>query len=137
MNATESQVEQNILAVKCGYEAFARRDPAALHALMHESVEWHGGGGPNGVGSAHYIGRDAVLEYLGNLVAETQGTMQTEATAYAGTGDLVFVRDRTTSQRAGRHSEIEEVLVFTVVGGQVRRIDVFLQNFDQYQAFWS
>jgi uncharacterized protein len=125
----------NIELVQRGFEAFAAGDMAALSELFDAKVTWQSP--PVGVIAGEFQGRDAIFGMFGQLYQETAGTFRSVPVAMAATGDKVFVETDATGQRQGRTLSGPQVLIFTIAGGHVKEVRLFLCDYAAAEAFWS
>jgi uncharacterized protein len=131
-----TQVEQdNATLVRRGFEAFASGDMATLGQLFHPDATWSAP--PVGVLGADQTGRDAIFAMFGTLGRETNGSFKVVPSAFASAGDQVFVRATATGTRNGKTIDSDEVLIFTLAGGQVRNVRFFMFDYPGNVAFWS
>lgn len=131
-----TQVEQdNITQVRRGFEAFGARDMAALGELFDADAIWHGA--PAGILGGTFTGRDAIFGFFGQIGTETDGSFHTVPSEFAAVGDKVFVRTIASGSRKGRRLEAHEVLVFTLRGGKVHEVEIFVYDHPANVAFWS
>ncbi len=129
-------VEQdNLAAVRRGFEAFRDGDMAALAQLFHPDATWNVA--PTGVLGGNRTGRDDIFAMFALLGAETHGSFSVVPNAFAAAGDRVFVQATARGQRNGRSIVSEEVLVFTLSQGQVRDVHLYVHDHPANVAFWS
>ncbi len=57
--------------------------------------------------------------------------------AFAASGDQVFVRATATGTRNGKTLDSDEVLVFTLEDGQVRDVRFFMHDHRANADFWA
>ncbi|MBE8469875.1 nuclear transport factor 2 family protein [Streptomyces justiciae] len=122
--------------VRKGYEAFSRGDMDTLRGLMTADCTQHvPGSGPL---SGDFKGQDAIIEMYGRLVEETGGTMRVELrqTLVDGRGHVVALH-HTTAQRGGKTYDMDEAIVFRIVGDKASDLDQCVQDIDQADAFWA
>ena len=127
--------QTNIDSVRRGYEAFSTGDGATLTDLFAPNAQWIGP--RTGVLTGTYRDRNEIFGMFQQLGEETQGTFRAVPTAYAATGDTVFVRTTAQGQRKGKTLDADEILVFTLADGKVTKITLFLSEFESNVAFWS
>ena len=131
-----TNVEQdNLTAVRRGFEAFAKQDMATLTELFEPNAVWRAA--PGGILSGNYNGRDQIFAFFAQIGGETQGTFASKPTAFAATGDQVWVRATTTGQRKGKSLNSEEMLVFTLANGKVHNVQLFVYDHEASAEFWK
>ena len=133
-NETSVQ-ENNVAQVRKGYEAFAAGDTATLTELFHPDAVWNVP--PAGVITGNYRGRDAIFAFFAQTQQEAKGTFRAVPSAFAATGDQVFVQQQTSGERNGRSLQSGAVLVFTLDGGLVREVREYIDDYPTAEAFWS
>jgi uncharacterized protein len=127
--------QTNIDSVRRGYEAFRTADGATLTELFAPDAQWIGA--PTGVLTGTYRNRNEIFAMFQQLGEETQGTFRAVPTAFAATGDSVYVRTAASGQRKGKSLQSDEVLAFTLADGKITKITFFLNDFESNVAFWS
>jgi ketosteroid isomerase-like protein len=108
---------------------------ATLGQLFHPDATWSAPA--VGVLGGDQKGRDAIFAMFGTLGRETNGTFRVVPSTFAADGDQVFVRVTATGTRNGTTLESDEVLIFTLAGGQVRDVRFFMFDYPGNVAFWS
>lgn len=133
---TTTQLElDNMERIRKGFEAFAAADLATLGELFDSNAVWHAEA--MGIFAGDYRGRDAIFAMFAMLGQETAGTFRSFPTAMAASNDKVFVQTIATGERHGRKLNTDEVLVFTLVDGRVREVQLFQGDSAQTAAFWA
>lgn len=125
----------NMDRIRKGFEAFAASDMATLSELFDANAVWRSE--PTGILSGNYVGRDAIFATFAQLGQETGGTFRSIPTTMAASGDKVFVQCNVTGERKSRKLNVGEVIVFTLVDGRVREVDLYFQDHAQGAAFWA
>jgi ketosteroid isomerase-like protein len=118
------------------FEAFARRDGAAVVAALDDDVVWRVGGSSPVAGE--YRGRRAVIGFLRMTTDVTEGTYRSRLLyALADDERAVAVYRANGSRPDGRRIDIEQVLLCRVADG--RFVEVVAVPTDQraFDAFWS
>jgi ketosteroid isomerase-like protein len=135
MSATGASEAQNIAVVRRGYEAFAKGDIETLKTLFSTNATWHSV--ETGILPGNYRGVQAILEFFGRLVHETDGTARAELQTLAASGDHVFALHRNKGKRKGKTLDEKSVLVFKLDKGVVSEVAEF--RFDQptEAKFWA
>ena len=124
----------NLEVAQRGYRAFADGDVAGISATMADDVVWHA---ETGHLSGDYEGRDAVLGYLGQIMAETGGTFSNEIHDMLANDDHVTVLTRMTGERNGKHLDMAAVHVLHVADGQMKEFWSFNADRAAVEDFWS
>jgi uncharacterized protein len=125
----------NLERVRKGFEAFAASDMATLSELFDANAVWRSE--PTGILSGSYVGRDAIFAMFAQIGQETSGTFRSIPTTMGASGDKVFVQCNVTGERQGRKLNVGEVIVFTLVDGRVREVDLYFRDHAQGAAFWA
>src|SRR5439155_11992732 len=103
--------DENAAIMRRAYEAFNTGDMETLIELFDESAVWHLPG--RSAMADDYQGREATLAYFGQLAQETNGTFRAELQHLAAAGDSRVVGvQRSTADRAGKHLDVENCIVF-------------------------
>ena len=130
MGATE-----NVATMRRAYEAFNTGDMDTLTELMDDTV-WHLPGRSSMADD--YQGRDATLAYFGQLAQETGGTFRAELQHLAADGDTRVVGiQRSTADRAGKHLDVADCIVFELKDGKVTDGREHFEDLYAWDAFWS
>jgi ketosteroid isomerase-like protein len=132
---TTNVEQENIAAVRRGFEAFSAQDMGTLTQLFREDATWNAV--PTGVLGATRTGRNDIFSMFAILGQETQGQFKVVPSTFAASGDQVFVRATATGTRNGKTIESDEVLVFTLVDGQVKSVQFFMFDHEANAAFWA
>jgi len=127
--------QENIAAVKRGFQAFSTQDIATLTELFREDATWNAEAA--GVIGGNRTGRNDVFTMFGLLGQETQGSFKVVPSAFAASGDHVFVRCTATGTRKGKTLESDQVLVFRLADGRVRSVQFFMHDYPANAAFWA
>ncbi|HEY0382648.1 MAG TPA: nuclear transport factor 2 family protein [Candidatus Elarobacter sp.] len=133
--ATTDVEQENIAAVRRGFEAFQAQDMGALTQLFREDATW--GAEPTGVIGGNRTGRNDIFTMFGQLGQETQGAFKVVPSAFAASGDQVFARCTATGTRNGKTLESDQVLIFTMADGQVRDVQFFMHDYPANADFWA
>ena len=127
--------QENIATIRRGFQAFGAQDMAALTQLFREDATWTAH--PTGVIGGTRTGRNDIFTLFGTLGQESQGTFKVVPSTFAASGDQVFVRANATGTRNGKQLESDQVLIFTVVGGQVRNVQFYMFDYPANADFWA
>jgi uncharacterized protein len=133
--ATTSVEQENIGAVRRGFEAFTNHDMTTLGELFHPEAKWRSAA--TGVLGSDHAGQNAIFAMFGQIGSETQGTFTVRPISYAAAGDRVFVLATASGQRNGKSLNVNEVLIFTLAEGKVRDVQLFSHDYPAAAAFWE
>jgi uncharacterized protein len=88
--------------------------------------------------AGEHKGVDAVLDTARRMREETNGTLRFEPQQIFldGRGHVIAVR-RMTAERRGRRYDAVGAVHFTIVGERIAGIEVYEQDLDQANRFWS
>jgi uncharacterized protein len=113
-------VQENIQAVRDGYQAFRRGDFLALLALLTEDVEWRHPGAYALSGTYH--GHSGVARFL-QTVAQEFDILDLQTREFVAEGDRVFVFgwERAKVRATDRTYEADWLHVFTLRNGKVAK----------------
>ena len=127
--------QENIAAVRRGFEAFSAQDMATLTELFEPNATWRSAA--TGVLGGDRKGRDDIFAMFGTLGQETRGAFKVVPNTFAASGDRVFVHATATGTRNGKSLESDEVLVFTLADGKVRNVQFYMHDHPANAAFWA
>jgi ketosteroid isomerase-like protein len=128
--------EENVGVMKRAYDAFNTGDLDTLVELFDESVVWHMPG--RSAMADDYQGRDATLAYFGQLAQETGGTFRAELQHLAAEGDNRVVGiQRSTADRAGKHLDVSDCIVFELEDGRVTDGREHFEDLYAWDEFWA
>src|SRR3954454_16632303 len=137
MTTATPTADAHAAVVRAGFEAFERGDLAAFAALFEPDATWNHRN-PDRLGGIH-AGIDAIVAFLQESGRSTAGTLRAVPTAIMADGDgHVCVLTRVSATRPdGRAFDDAQVLVFTVEGEHVRRVDQYIGDPPAVSAFWA
>jgi len=108
------------------YDAFTRRDPAAVFAQLHPDVEFHqtellpwGG---------HYRGHDGVREFFARLLGAIDSAVTVERFIDAGDHVAVVGRTRGHTRNGGVPFDVAIVHVWTVRDARISRFEAYIDT---------
>ena len=128
--------DQNVAIMQRAYDAFNTGDIDTLTELFDESAVWHLPGRSSMADD--YQGRDATLAYFGLLGEKTGGTFRAELQRLTADGDdRVVGIQRSTADRAGRHLDVADCIVFTLKDGRVTDGREHFEDLYAWDEFWS
>ncbi|HEU5206848.1 MAG TPA: nuclear transport factor 2 family protein [Gaiellaceae bacterium] len=126
---------ENAAIVRRIFDAFARQEGLALRGLFAEDAVWSVPG--RGVMAGVYEGREAIFRFLAKLPKETGGTYSSELVDVLASDERAAALYRARGTRHGRTLELEQVLLFRIDGGLVRRVLALPSDPDAFEAFWA
>lgn len=117
------------------FDAFERRDLAAIEAALADDVQSHTPGSSPLAGTAR--GRDAVLVQLGRARELSAGTYRIEVEDVLGGDGHAAVVYRGTAERAGRRLDLRHLALYAVRDGRIA--EIWFTPLDQatFDEFWS
>lgn len=133
--ATTNVEQENVASVRRGFEAFTNHDMATLGELFYPDAKWRTA--PTGVLEGDRAGRDSIFRMFAQLGTETQGSFSVRPLGFAASGDQVFVHASATGQRNGKTLTSDEILLFTLAGGKIRDVQLFVYDYPANVAFWE
>lgn len=126
---------ENAAIVRRIFDAFARQEGLALRGLFADDAVWSVPG--RGVMAGVYEGREAIFRFLAKLPKETGGTYSSELVDVLASDERAAALYRARGTRHGRTLELEQVLLFRIDGGLVRRVLALPSDPDAFEAFWA
>ena len=126
---------ENAAIVRRIFDAFAQKEGLALRGLFAEDAVWSVPG--RGVMAGVYEGREAIFRFLAKLPKETGGTYSSELVDVLASDERAAALYRARGTRHGRTLELEQVLLFRIDGGLVRRVLALPSDPDAFEAFWA
>jgi len=126
---------ENEAIVRRIFDAFARKEGLALRGLFAEDAVWSVPG--RGVMAGVYEGRDAIFRFLAKLPAETDRTYGSELIDVLASDDRAAALYRAHGTRHGRTLELDQVLLFRIEDGLVRRVLALPSDPEAFESFWA
>jgi len=126
---------ENEAIVRRIFDAFARKEGLALRGLFSDDAVWSVPG--RGLMAGVYEGRDAIFRFLAKLPKETDGTYSSELIDVLASEDRAAALYRAHGSRLGRALELDQVLLFLIEDGLVRRVLALPSDPDAFEAFWA
>jgi ketosteroid isomerase-like protein len=126
---------ENAAIVRRIFDAFARQEGLALRGLFAEDAVWSVPG--CGVMAGMYEGREAIFRFLAELPKETDGTYRSELIDVLTSDSRAAALYRARGRRHGRTLELEQVLLFSIEGGLVRRVLALPSDPHVFETFWA
>jgi uncharacterized protein len=126
---------ENEAIVRRIFDAFARKEGLALRGLFAEDAVWSVPG--RGTMAGMYEGREAIFRFLAKLPKETDGTYGSELIDVLASESRAAALYRARGTRHGRTLELDQVLLFDIEGGLVRRVLALPSDPDAFETFWQ
>jgi len=126
----------NAAVVRALFDAFARRDLAAILAVVNDDVVWHFPGRRGRLAGAHR-GRDAVLRFLASVEELTGGTFHLDLHDVAASATHAVALFRGHGAREGRTLDNPTALVFRIDAGRIVEVREFVWDLYHVDEFWS
>jgi ketosteroid isomerase-like protein len=118
------------------FDAFGRRDGAAVVAALSDDVVWRVGGTSPVAGE--YRGRREVIAFLRMTTQATDGTYRSELRyALADDERAVAVYRARGTRPDGRTIDIDQILLCRVTDGRLAEVVAVPTDQRAFDAFWS
>jgi uncharacterized protein len=127
---------QHIQLARRAMEAISAGDTATMQQLYTWDCVVHLPGSHPLAGE--HKGGDTMLDTARRMREETNGTLRFEPQQLFvdGRGHVIAVR-RMTAERRGRRHDAVSAAHFTIVGDRIAGIEVYEQDLDRVNQFWS
>lgn len=102
---------------------------------MADDAVWHQPG--HSSLSGDYAGKDATLDFFGEVFTNSNGTFKAEPLDILADDDRAMALQRSTAQRDGRRLDAREVVVSEIRDGKFVSTQVFASDPDQEDTFWT
>jgi uncharacterized protein len=127
---------EDIDLVRRGYEAFSTGDMATLTEIIADDATQYQPGSGRLTGT--FAGRQAILNFYGQLASESGGTLRVDLQhVYADGQGHVVACHQATGERGGRRLNTGASLIFTLEDGQARDIHGCMEDVAAWDEFWS
>jgi uncharacterized protein len=126
---------ENAAIVRRIFDAFARKEGLALRGLFADDAVWSVPG--QGAMAGTYQGREAIFRFLARLPKETDGTYGSDLIDVLSSDDRAAALYRARGTRHGRTLELDQVLLFRIEDGLVRRVLALPSDPDAFETFWA
>ncbi|MGB9376222.1 MAG: nuclear transport factor 2 family protein [Mycobacteriales bacterium] len=134
---TTTMAASDVDVVRAGYDAVAAGDVAGFAAMFHPDATWNHrnddrlGGIKEGV--------DAIVEFLGESVQLTAGTLRPMPEIFMpdGKGRVAVLTRITATRPDGRTFDDMQILLFLIEDGLARSVDQFVGDPTEVTAFWA
>jgi ketosteroid isomerase-like protein len=136
-STTITTPDADVALVRSGFEAFGNGDLAAFAELFHPDAAWDHRN-PDRLGGVHR-GIDAIVAFLVESGQLTAGTLRAVPQAFMPDGEgRVAVLTRVSGTRPdGRAFDDTQMLLFSLGGDRVRKVDQFVGDPPAVTAFWA
>jgi ketosteroid isomerase-like protein len=137
MTTTSTSTDADLTVVRGGFDAVAAGDIAAFAAMFHPDATWNHRN-PDHLGGVK-AGVDAIVEFLGESMALTAGTLRPLPVVFMadGSGHVAVLTEITADRPDGRSFADTQILFFTLESGLVRSVDQFIGDPPAVTAFWD
>lgn len=125
----------NIGRIRDGYAAFERGDLDAIRDLFDPDIVWHVGG--RSPLANDYRGIDEVMEFFGELLKETGGTLKNEVHDILGSDDHVVVLLTQRAERNGKTLSARFAQVVHLKDGRTTESWFLPEDAYEVDAFFS
>jgi uncharacterized protein len=126
---------ENEAIVRRIFDAFARKEGLALRGLFADDAVWSVPG--RGVMAGVYEGREAIFRFFAKLPKETDGTYGSELIDVLASEDRAAALYRAYGTRHGRTLELDQMLLFRIDDGLVRRVLALPSDPEAFESFWA
>lgn len=135
--ANEARSEHpNAALIRALFTAFRERDLARSQAAIPEHAVWHFPGRQGALAGSH-AGRAAILAFLGQVVALTQGTFHLVLEDVIANDASAAVFFRGHGARGGRTLDNPTCLRMRIEAGQIVEIWEYVWDLYAVDAFWA
>ena len=126
----------NVDLIRRGFDAFNAADMAGLAELLDENASQHMAGA-NPVFSGDHQGRDNLFAMYGQLGEVSGGTFRADLEHVWANDDTAVALYRATADRDGKHLDMRNALLFSIVNGKVTKLVDIPDDVDKQDEFWS
>ena len=121
--------------VRRAYQDFESGDLDLLAVVMAQDVVWHEPGRSPLAGD--YKGPEAVLDFLGQLKARSDGTFKIEIVDVLTEPERAVVFQRETATRNGKDLDVIAAVDFEIHHGKITEVTVYQADTYQFDEFWE
>jgi ketosteroid isomerase-like protein len=134
---TDTAAATDVAVVRSVFEAFAKRDLAAIGDLFHNDATWNHRNDDR-LGGIHH-GSDGVVAFMAESAQLTAGTLRPVPQSFMADGEgRVCVLVQVSGTRPdGRSFDNPQILLVTLDSGRVRTVDQFVGDPGAVAAFWA
>jgi ketosteroid isomerase-like protein len=126
----------NALRVRALFQAFAAGDVATIQRSIAEDAVWHFPGRRGRLAGSHR-GHAAIFEFLGRVVALTEGTFHLDLRDVVAGDDHAVALFRGHARREGRELDNPTCLVIRLEGERAIEIWEYVWDLDSVDEFWA
>ena len=126
----------NATLVRSMFDAFARRDAAAIAAAIPEDAVWHFPGRRGALAGEHR-GREAILLFLAKVMGLTAGTFRLEIEDIRASDAGAVALFRGSGERNGKTLDNPTCLRIDIRDGKMTEIREFVWDLEHVEEFWS
>ena len=116
------------------YQDFESGDLDLLNVVMAEDVVWNEPGRSSLAG--RYKGPEAVLGFLGQLKAGSDGTFKIEVLDVLSKPERAVVLQRETAKKNGRELDVVVAVEFEIHHGKITEVTVYQADGYGFDEFW-
>jgi ketosteroid isomerase-like protein len=127
----------NAALVRRLFQAFDRRDIAAINDAIAEDAAWHFPG-ESGALAGEHRGREAILRFLANVRVLTSGTFHLELLDITASDDRAVALFTGNGTRPdGRTLQNPTALVISIRDGYITELREFVWDLPHVESFWE
>jgi len=124
-----------ISLIRRAYQDFELGDLDLLRVVMAPDVVWHEPG--RSILAGDYKGPEAVLEFLGQLKARSNGTFKVEVLDVLSEPERAVVFQRETATRNGKALDVIAAVDFEIHHQKITEVTVYQADTYQFDEFWA
>ncbi len=125
----------NLESARAGYEAFAAGDMATVNELLADDIVWHSGG--DNILTGDYEGKEAVFNFFGQLMQETEGSFKNDIHDMLANDDHGVALVTATATRGDKSIEGRVAHIFHMRDGKMTEFWAFPEDQGQFDEFWT
>jgi ketosteroid isomerase-like protein len=126
----------NAARIRGLFRAFRERDLAAIQAAIPEQAVWHFPGRQGALAGSHR-GRPAILAFLGQVMALTEGSFRLELEDVIANDTSAVALFRGSGKRAGRTLDNPTCLKMRIQDGRLVELWEFVWDLYAVDEFWA
>jgi len=124
-----------ISLIRRAYQDFESGDLDLLRVVMAPDVVWHEPG--RSILAGDYKGPEAVLEFLGQLKARSNGTFKVEVLDVLSEPERAVVFQRETATRNGKCLDVIAAVDFEIHHQKITEVTVYHADIYEFDEFWT
>ncbi|MGI8421911.1 MAG: nuclear transport factor 2 family protein [Gaiellaceae bacterium] len=125
----------NVALAKRLFDAFGRRDGAVVAALLDKDVVWRVG--CETPVSGEYVGRRAVVAFLGMTTRTTDGTYRSTLHYAVADDERMIAYYRANGVRNGIELDSDQLLLCRIYDGRLIEVTAVPVDHRAFEAFWA